>query len=161
MIGASVVGIGAIGLSSRPEEILVTYALGSCIGVSAYDPIAKVGGLMHAMLPSASLDRARGRTHPFVFLDTGLPRLLRALESRGAKRERLWIKAAGGASMPGAGGHRFHIGEQNFMALLELLRAGCLELLRHDIGGEIARTMSLMMESGQTRVSAGTKVREL
>ncbi len=56
--------------------MLATYALGSCIGLSVYDPKAAVGGLLHYMLPDSAIDPARSRQNPYMFADTGIPKLL-------------------------------------------------------------------------------------
>ncbi len=70
-------GVADMKVSSQQEEVLVTHALGSCIGVAIYDPVARVGGILHFMLPDSSLDAAKGQEHPYRFADTGLPQLFR------------------------------------------------------------------------------------
>ena len=65
---------------------LVTHSLGSCIGVTAYDPVRKVGGLLHLMLPDSSIDATKAAKHPFMFADTGLPRLFHAVYALGGEK---------------------------------------------------------------------------
>jgi chemotaxis protein CheD len=61
------------------EDLLVTHALGSCLGLMVYDPEARVGGLLHAMLPLSKINPEKARSNPFMFVDTGVPRLFRAI----------------------------------------------------------------------------------
>ena len=69
-----VVGISDMKVSNKPGDVLVTYSLGSCIGVVLWDPVAKVGGLLHYMLPDSSLDKDKAQDKPFMFADSGIPR---------------------------------------------------------------------------------------
>jgi chemotaxis protein CheD len=82
-VRALVVGISDCKVSWETEDLLVTYALGSCIAVAVHDPVAKVGGLLHYMLPDSALDAAKAQQNPFMFADTGIPRLVEAVKSRG------------------------------------------------------------------------------
>ena len=87
-----VVGIGDCQVSANPRETLVTYALGSCIAVLAHDPVTKVGGLLHYMLPHSTLNTERARTHPAVFGDTGIELLIQMLLRKGVQLNRLVLK---------------------------------------------------------------------
>ena len=78
------------------EGILITYALGSCIGLCFHDPRLRLGALLHIMLP---LNMEAGRTHPMKYADTGIKETLRQLEAKGASRSRMTVKIAGGAKM--------------------------------------------------------------
>jgi chemotaxis protein CheD len=73
-----VVGISDFQCSNKPEDILVTYALGSCIAVVVYDPVAVVGGLLHFMLPDSTLDQNKAAESPAMFADTGIPLLFKS-----------------------------------------------------------------------------------
>jgi hypothetical protein len=86
-----VVGMGELVVSADEGVTLVTYALGSCLGVAVYDPVARVGGMLHAMLPSSEVDPARAAALPALFVDTGVPELFRACYSR-------WAPARSGCS---------------------------------------------------------------
>src|ERR1700712_5727529 len=94
-----VVGIGDCKVSNDPEDVLVTHALGSCIAVIIHDPVAKVAGLLHYMLPESSLDPEKAAARPFVYADTGIPLLFHKAYRLGAIKSRLKIFAAGGALM--------------------------------------------------------------
>ena len=93
------VGISDMHISDQPEETIVTYSLGSCIGITAFDPVRKIGGMIHYMLPSSSIAPDKARTKPAMFADTGVPMLLNKLLSLGALKGRLVIKVAGGAQL--------------------------------------------------------------
>ena len=72
-----IVGISDMKVSNKPGDILVTYSLGSCIGVAIWDPKVKVGGLIHYMLPDSTMDKTRAEEKPFMFADSGVPRLFK------------------------------------------------------------------------------------
>jgi chemotaxis protein CheD len=149
------IGISEMCISTNPNDVLVTYALGSCLGVAAHDPVAGVGGLLHALLPAASLDVARGKNVPATFVDTGLTALLEACYRQGAQKNRVVITAAGGAArnvMTGSEDH-FQIGRRNFLALRQVLWKHGVILQAHDIGGHSPRTMSLAIGTGEVTIS--------
>lgn len=157
-----VVGIADMKLSSQAEDVLVTYALGSCLGITLYDPVARVGGLLHVMLPMSKLDPARAEQNPFVFVDTGLPRLLREVMTLGARRERLTVRVAGGAHTHGnADNDLFQIGKRNVVILQNLARNLGLTQIRYDVGGTQARTMSISLTTGVVELRSGGDTWEL
>lgn len=140
-------------ISTDPEESLITYALGSCLGVSLYDPVARVGGLLHVMLPQSTLDPAKAAANPCMFVDTGVPMLFRACYQAGARKDRLVVSVAGGASVhsdPEA--DRFQIGKRNFMMLRQLFWKNGVLIRAHDVGGQLSRTMILEMATGEVRI---------
>ncbi|MGA2751163.1 MAG: chemotaxis protein CheD [Verrucomicrobiota bacterium] len=146
-----VVGVAEMVASNDPGAELVTYSLGSCLGVTIYDPAKKVGGLLHLMLPDSSIDGAKAMTVPFMFVDTGVPRLFQAVYSLGGDRRRLIIKVAGGAQFLDPKGV-FNIGERNYAALTGLLgRNGCT-LHAQDVGGVRSRTLRMELSSGRITI---------
>lgn len=148
-----VVGIGDMKVSADQADTLVTYALGSCIGVAAYDTSLKVGGLLHIMLPSAAASPERAQKNPNVYADTGLQELLRAMAARGAKKNRLVVKVAGGAAMQAESGEDyFQIGKRNFAAIKNLLWKEGIMLRHSDVGGNQSRTMSLAVGTGEVQL---------
>lgn len=151
-----VVGIGEMAVSGRPGDILVTYSLGSCLGVAVVDVVARVGGLIHCQLPQAKLDEEKSRRRPAMFVDSGVPLLLRRLEECGAERSRLVIKVAGGAKIMDAG-NVFRIGERNVTALRKVLWKENLLIKAKDIGGEQPRTLSLEVGTGSVAIQSGVK----
>jgi|UniRef100_A0A7C3WQI5 chemotaxis protein CheD len=146
-----VVGVADLKVSNRPEHVLVTHALGSCIGVAIYDPEAKVGGLLHYMLPESSLDPGRAQENPFMFADTGIPRLFRECYSMGAQKHRLRVKVAGGGQVLGGQEH-FQIGRRNYAALRRIFLKNNVLIDQEDVGGCQARTLFLEIASGRVWV---------
>ncbi len=143
-----VVGVADCGWSTAPGEILVTYALGSCIAVAIHDPVARVGGLLHYMLPEASLDRGKAALNPFMFADTGIPTLFEKAYQLGAQKNRLVTHVAGGAQVMGDNGV-FNIGRRNYLALRKILwKAGVL-VHAEDVGGTASRTVRLDVATGR------------
>lgn len=154
----TVVGMGELVVSSDPAELLITYALGSCLGVVVHDPAAQVGGLLHVMLPESSINEAKGRAMPAMFVDTGVPRLFQECYRAGGVKERLIVKVAGGATTRGQGSSdQFQIGKRNFLTLRKLLWKNGVLIKSHDVGGEEPRTLSLHVGDGTVvvRTAAG------
>jgi chemotaxis protein CheD len=131
---------------AKMEGVLITYALGSCVGVCLYDRQVKVGALLHIMLPQNM--EANG-THPLKYADTGLRDTIRAMELRGAKRFRLTAKIAGGAKMFETGNN---IGQRNVESVKSALRRSGIHLLQEDTGGSVARTMLFDVATGTAYV---------
>ena len=129
------------------EGILITYALGSCIGLCFHDPRLKLGALLHIMLP---LNLETGRTHPLKYADTGIRETLKAMEAKGASRSRMTVKIAGGAKMfEVAGGGLGNIGQRNIESVHAILKRENIRLLAENVGGTIARTLLFDVASGQ------------
>ena len=155
-----IVGLGEIKVTQDPSEVLTCLGLGSCIGVSAHDPVAKVAGMAHIVLPQSD---GRDSTSP-KYADIGVPMLLQELEKHGAIQRRLIVKLAGGAQMSAAKGlgDAFKIGERNNEAVKTLLREQGLKVIASDTGGDYGRTMRLFPDSGKTIVStAGRETKEI
>jgi chemotaxis protein CheD len=155
-----VVGIADMKLSANACDTLITFALGSCLGIVLYDPVVRVGALLHLMLPDSGIDPAKAQQNPWMFVDTGFPRMLNECLAAGASRERLILKVAGGACAHGNPDEDyFQIGKRNFVMLRKMLWQTGILLKAHDIGGSVSRTMSLEIGSGevQLKVSGITK----
>ena len=147
--------------SNDPSAELVTYSLGSCLGITIYDPMKKVGGLLHVMLPDSSIDSVKAASAPFMFVDTGVPRLFHAVYNLGAERRRLIVKVAGGAQLLDQEGI-FNIGERNHKALSALLARNGLAIHASDVGGLSSRTLRVDMTNGNVSIkSPGTTVYHL
>ena len=154
------VGISDMAISHSPEETLITYSLGSCVGLSLYDPGAGVGGLIHSMLPLSKLDPAKAAVNPCMFVDTGVPALLQALFDLGARKASLVAKVAGGSAIMDENGV-FKIGERNCTILRKLLWKNDILVSGEDTGGSVPRTMSLSMATGRTVLKIAGQEREL
>ncbi|MBR2895695.1 MAG: chemotaxis protein CheD [Oscillospiraceae bacterium] len=134
----------------KGDGTLITYALGSCIGICLYDPVLKIGGLLHIMLP---LNMETGRKNPLKYADTGMAEMLRQMESRGASRARLVAKIAGGAKMfEVSGGALGNIGQRNIDSVRIQLKKHGIRLAKEDVGGSVARTMSMDVATGTVSV---------
>ncbi len=90
-----IVGVADMKVSNDPEESIVTYSLGSCIGLVVYDSVARVGGILHYMLPESSIDKGKAEQRPYMFADSGIPRLFKSAYKMGAAKQRMKIYAAG------------------------------------------------------------------
>lgn len=145
------VGTSDLKTSRHAGDVLVTHLLGSSIGLSLYDPIARVGGLVHCMLPLSTRDPDKAKANPEMFTDTGVTALLKAVLDLGAKREHLIVKVAGAASLLDEDG-LFKIGTRNYTVLRKLLWKHDLLIDAQDLGGTMARTLSLHMATGRTTI---------
>jgi len=149
------IGIGECKVSNDPADILVTHALGSCIGVMIYDPLARVGGLLHYMLPTSTLDPLKARSRPFLFADTGIPELFRATYALGAVKSRLIVMVAGGAQMFESNG-TFNIGIENHLALRKILAAAGVAITKEEVGGVSSRTVRMEIATGKIMLRTAT-----
>lgn len=146
-----VVGVADAAVGCARDGRIVTYALGSCIGLTAYDPVARVGGMLHFMLPQPAPSSESAILKPAMYGSTGVPMLTERLASRGADPDRLVLVAAGAAEIL-AGAATMAIGKRNHAMLRKVLWRLGLELAASDIGGSQARTMSLDLTDGAVRV---------
>lgn len=152
-MGLVVVGIGDCKVSGDLDAALVTYALGSCVAVLAHDPLLRVGGLLHYMLPEAALNQERASTNPSVFGDTGIALLIEAMKKKGSDPRRLRLLAAGGAQVMDDKG-TFNIGKRNQLMLKKALWKAGLAIHSEQTGGTQARTVRLEVASGRAFVRA-------
>lgn len=153
------VGIGDYKVGKAPST-LISYGLGSCIGVSLYDPKLKVGGLLHIMLPDSTQSRAS--ENPMKFADTGFPMMLDDVLKLGASRFRLVAKMAGGAQMFAFASSTdiMRVGERNAEAIKNMLKKHNIKLLSEDCGGTYGRTVQIDLNTGAYKiktVNAGEK----
>ena len=154
------VGISEMKVSTDPKDSLITYSLGSCIGVALFDPDAGVGGLIHCMLPLSRLDPEKAKKTPQMFTDTGIPALIQTLLERGGTRKRMIAKVAGAASPLNDNG-MFKIGERNYVVLRKVLWKNEILIAAEDVGGTVARTMTLHISNGKTTIRSGGKENEI
>ena len=165
-MAAVTVGISDLKLAAPPDT-LITYALGSCVGICLLDPIMKVGGLSHIMLPSSA--SSPNDRNVMKFADTAIPDLVRKMEQRGAARARMKAKIAGGAQMfgpPGGGSDNtkelWQIGERNVKAVIAILQKMNIPLLAKDVLSNYGRTVLFDPATGIMTVKSLNKtVKEL
>ncbi len=136
---------------SRGEGRIITYALGSCIGITFYDPLTRLGALLHIMLPSqlSHLD-----ANVFKYADSGIRETMRKLEVFGMRRNRMIVKIAGGARMFEISGNTAfgNIGARNAESVKRVLAEEKIRIAAEDIGGNYARTLLLDLRTGDVVV---------
>jgi chemotaxis protein CheD len=141
------VGMADLKVGSAPDT-LISYGLGSCVGIAIYDGVAKVGGLAHIMLPDSS--QSRKGENPAKFADTAIPILVKDMIKLGAVQQRLIAKIAGGAQMFNFSGSNdvLRIGERNAEAVKMVLQKEGIRIVSEDVGGSHGRTVELILDSG-------------
>lgn len=143
-----IVGVADMKVSNDPEAVLVTHSLGSCIGIAIYDPVARVGGLLHYMLPESSLDGIKAKKNPYMFGDTGIPLLFRETYRFGAKKNRLKVIVTGGSQILDQKG-LFNIGKRNYTLLRKMFFKNNVMIDFEDVGSSVNRTLKLEIKNGQ------------
>ncbi|MEM1416720.1 MAG: chemotaxis protein CheD [Myxococcota bacterium] len=143
------VGISELQVSRDTNALIMTHALGSCVGVAIYDPVAHVGGLLHAQLPDSRVDADKAARQPAMFVNTGLPKLFKDAYAQGAQKERLVVKIAGGASFASGGRDVNRIGARNVAAVRQMLLRNRVLIAAAAVGGNVPRTLALHIGSGE------------
>ena len=150
------VGIGELGVSANREDVIRTFALGSCVAVIAYDTVNKVAGLVHVALPDAAINPQKAREKPGHFASSGMPALMDALKQAAAAQSSLVIKLVGGANIMDDH-NRFDIGRRNVLAIRKHLWKLGLGTIAEDIGGNISRTVTVSVATGEVVLSSAGK----
>jgi len=146
-----VVGVADLYISDDENDRIVTFSLGSCLGVTIYDQELKIGGILHAMLPSAKMDMTKAVERPEMFVDTGMTMMLQRFFDMGASRRNLIVKLAGCASVLNDN-QFFKVGERNYLCAKKFLERNMLPVTSEDVHGTVSRTLSLHMGSGTTTI---------
>jgi chemotaxis protein CheD len=156
-----VVGISDCKVTRDAETVLVTYALGSCIAVAMHDPVTKVSGMLHYMLPESAIDSKKAEQNPFMFADTGISGLMDALKAAGGDGKRMVVRLTGGAQVLDSQGV-FQIGKRNYLAARRILWKAGILVAAEAVGGEVSRTTRLEVFTGRLWVREGASIeREL
>lgn len=150
------IGIGEWAVSTNKDDTLKTYALGSCIAVLIYDKNISMAGMIHIALPDSGIDPGKSLVQPGYFADTGLPRMIEEMKKRGAIRNHLWLKLAGGASVMDPS-NLFDIGKRNILAVKRIMWKSSLGPIAEDTGGVISRTVSMKVFDGETTIHSANK----
>jgi chemotaxis protein CheD len=159
-MNAITVGVGDLQVSRDPDGVLVTYGLGSCIAVLVHGPIRRVAGMVHYMLPLASLTPEKSRERPAMFGDTGVPLLFKRMAEMSSSKGDLVVKVVGGASIQDSNG-TFEIGKRNYVILRKLLWSAGVAIRAESVGGSVARTARLFVGDGRATVRASDQLREI
>lgn len=146
-----VVGISDMKVAGNIDDVLITHALGSCIGIAVYDPRVKVGGLLHYMLPDSKLDLNKAKKTPAMFADTGIPFLFKSCYKLGAEKKRMIVKVAGGARILDDANY-FRIGQKNITALKKIFWKNNVLVDGEDTGKNYNRTVTLDIATGKVVV---------
>ncbi|MBQ8325715.1 MAG: chemotaxis protein CheD [Lachnospiraceae bacterium] len=135
-------------------DVITTLGLGSCVGIALRDPVTKIGGLAHVMLPDST--QIRNNSNLYKFADTGIVELVREMEALGAVRSRMVAKIAGGAQMFAFQnkGDLVRIGERNVEASKSKLKELNIPLLAEDTGDKFGRTVIFNPETGDFLIKA-------
>ncbi len=150
------IGISDLNVARSPD-ILVTFALGSCVGICLYDPTVLVAGLSHIMLPTST--QATGVVQKHRFADTAIPELIARMEAMGARRIRMRAKIAGGAQMFAAMSNSAiaNIGQRNVIAVKETLSILRIPIVAEDTGKNYGRTQYFYAENGNMLIKSVNK----
>ena len=152
-----VVGIGDFAVSDNPADTVVTHALGSCIAVCLFDPLAKVAGLLHILLPESRINPVRAKEQPATFADTGIPMLFNAAFRLGAQKKRCVVHLIGGAEVTTslANSATFDIGRRNILAARNSLWRNGVLIKGESVGGSLVRTVHIDVAHGAIQVTSG------
>ena len=142
-----IVNVSDAKVSANSSDVLVTYSLGSCIGACLYDPVIKIGGMLHYQLPDSKMDLERAQNKPFMFADTGMKLLVEKLIEMGAKKNRMQVKIAGGAAMD-TGTKGFDIGKRNHLAFRKIMWKNGMFIDSEDVGGFSPRNIYMNIADG-------------
>jgi chemotaxis protein CheD len=156
----NVVGIADCKTAKDRNATLITYALGSCVGIGVFDPVSSVGGLLHVLLPESSLDAAKAASNPRMFADTGVALLVNRCLAMGASKSRMRVWLAGGSAVFDQGGI-FKIGKRNQLAARKALWKAGLLTVSEDLGGNGSRTARLEFQTGTFWIRAAGEDQEL
>lgn len=145
----------------RNPASLISYGLGSCVGIAMYDPETKIGALGHIMLPDST--QARSTENPAKFADTCLPLMLSDMIKLGAVKSRITAKIAGGAQMFAFANVTdiMRVGERNAESVRAVLKKIGVKIIADDTGGNYGRTVELILATGMYRIKTIDKGEKL
>jgi chemotaxis protein CheD len=147
------VDISDLRVSASPDDLIVTYALGSCIAVIVHDPKRKVGGMIHYMLPLSEIAPEKAKDKPAMFADTGIPELFRTMYGMGCDKKDLVVKVAGGGALYDDKG-LFSIGKRNYTVLRKMFWKAGVMIAAEDVGGAKSRTARLWVGDGRCTIAS-------
>lgn len=156
------VGIGAMAVTNDPDSAIVTHDLGSCVAVCVHDPIARVAGLLHYLLPLSREGAPNAVFRPEIYADTGVPLLFERLYALGGVKGRMRVKVVGGATISkAAAASTMPIGTRNTVILRKMFWQNQVIIAAEDVGGTEARSVRLHAGTGVITVSTVRETRTL
>lgn len=146
------VNMGQLEVSRTRGDVLTALGLGSCVAVCAYDPLVRLGGMIHVVLPASAAECARDG--PAKFADVGVPRLLAEMQRQGAALRRLRVALVGGANVLASMDRKgpLDIGKRNIGAVSAALAMAGASLWKSDVGGKASRSVRLRVATGELTV---------
>ena len=150
-----IVGVADYKISTEPATYIITHALGSCLGITFHDEKRRIGGMLHAMLPTAKITQGE-KIREAMFLDTGIPKLLTTLIRAGAKKGDMRCKVFGGAQLM-ATDNFFRIGSKNIDMFYRLSQEMDLDVVSWEVSGRVNRTIRLNNLTGDVIVKIPSK----
>ncbi len=153
-MGLVVLGVGDYGASNKQDDIIRTYALGSCVGVMMMALKNGTAGMIHVALPDSKINADKAKNHPGYFADTGIPALLNDMRKFGwqGNADGMVVKLAGGANILDPN-DTFSIGKRNILAIKKILWGLGMGVVAEDVGGNFSRTVSMSLDSGKIEIS--------
>jgi len=150
MVSTLNVGLGEQVISKQPDDVLVAYGLGSCLGIGMFDPVARVAGLLHAVLPESN----NGDGSSSKYVTSGIHNLIDGMVKAGANPSRLVVRMAGGANMlvSASLSQVFEIGSRNIAAAHKTFQQMNIKLAGIEVGGNVGRTVKLYVVTGKMTV---------
>jgi chemotaxis protein CheD len=157
-------GLGEYAISRDPEDILVAYGLGSCLGISMVDPQTRICGLFHAVLPGTPNGQPPNDPASYKYVDIGIENLLAEVLKQGANRNRLVVRLVGGSNMLIAPGmtNSFDIGTRNIETARRVFQRLNIKIAAEEVGGHTGRTVHVYVADSRVTVRViGEKEREI
>lgn len=156
-----VVGVGEFAVSANPQEVIKTFALGSCVAVVFLHKPSRSVGLIHVALPESKISPDIVATRPGYFADTGIPAILKAMErltgtSGNNLAKGMVVKMTGGANVMDVN-NTFNIGKRNALALKKILWSLGMGPMAEDVGGAFSRTVTVAVQNGRVFISCAGK----
>jgi chemotaxis protein CheD len=149
------VGVGDLGASNTPGDVVKTLALGSCVAVVLLHPPTRTVGMVHVALPDSKINPEKAKQHPGYFADTGIPALMRRMTALGCNggNRKFIVKMAGGARVADPNG-TFNIGKRNILAIKKLLWQNGMGAVAEDVGGNMSRSVAVHVNTGKVVLSS-------
>lgn len=160
MANSIAIGLAELKISRDPDDVLVAFGLGSCLGIGMYDPVLHLGGMLHAVLPLNNDSKAEQSK----YVDSGIMMLLDMMIQAGAQKQRLITKLAGGANMLNVSSlsSTFDIGNRNIDAAKVTFGKLGIRPKSEEVGGKIGRTVRLYVADGRYTIRMmGQQEREI
>jgi chemotaxis protein CheD len=153
------VGMADMQVSDDPNSVLVTYALGSCIAILVHDPVRRIAGMIHYMLPQSTIAPEKSIERPAMFADTGIPLLFETMYALACRKSDLVVRVVGGASIQDANG-AFEIGKRNHVMARKLFWKSGVPIAAEEVGGGISRTARLFVQDGRATIRTSDPLHE-